>query len=96
MCATCTGRTADPSLSHEVADGKINVQSACALNMVYIYEGYSVTNLQWAVNKTSNEKKITHKNTYIFQPVKWFFSMFLSLPQWHITYTWHLNLTLRA
>jgi hypothetical protein len=29
------------------------------------YEGYSESNLQWAVNKTSNEKKnsVTYKNT---------------------------------
>jgi hypothetical protein len=41
MCATCTGRAAaffsasGPSLSQEVADGKINVQSACPLNTMY-------------------------------------------------------------
>jgi hypothetical protein len=27
------------------------------------YEGYLESNLQWAVNKTSNEKKISTKNT---------------------------------
>jgi hypothetical protein len=42
MCVSCTGWAAaffsasDPSLSQEVADGKINVQSACALNTVCI------------------------------------------------------------
>jgi hypothetical protein len=42
MRANCTGRAAalfsasDAALSQEVADGKINVQSACALNTVYI------------------------------------------------------------
>jgi hypothetical protein len=40
MCASCTGRAgaffsaSGPSLSQEVADGKINVQSGSALNMV--------------------------------------------------------------
>jgi hypothetical protein len=41
MCASCSGHTvaffsaSGPLLSQEVADGKINVQPACALNTVY-------------------------------------------------------------
>jgi hypothetical protein len=42
MCASSTGRAAaffsasDAALLQEAADGKINVQSACALNMVSV------------------------------------------------------------
>jgi hypothetical protein len=44
MCASYTGRmpaffsASGPSLLQEVADGKINVQSVCALNTVYMVE----------------------------------------------------------
>jgi hypothetical protein len=36
------------------------ISEMCNCNSVskYIYEGYVESNLQWAVNKTSNEKKI--------------------------------------
>jgi hypothetical protein len=31
------------------------------------YEGYSESNLQWAVNKTSREKKKLYTNTYVLK-----------------------------
>jgi hypothetical protein len=47
MFARSSGRVAaflsasGAALSQEVADGKINVQSACALNMVYVVTAIS-------------------------------------------------------
>jgi hypothetical protein len=48
MFASCSDRVAlfssasGPALSQEAGDGKINVQSACSLNTVYMYVAFRV------------------------------------------------------